>query len=448
MNGPTLDSWKEIAQFLERDVKTCQRWEKERGLPVHRFNGAKKSRVFANEEELIQWRQKNYSNNSLEEKSSLPSKKHKTKYLLFAMPLAAILLYVFVHYDLYSFIIPYATPHNSIIESNPADYHINGSTLIIINKNGKELWSFDTRIEKLIEEKEYKAQEMRARNESRAVFSYFIIKDINQDGRAEVLFSPKTTDQYGEWDLFCFDYKGKKLWEIKAGGKHIFGPSDYSSDYRVIGMTTVDFFGDGKLEIVVNAAHMDDFPSQLLVLSAEGRLIGEYWNAGRFTDVAFEDIDDDGTKDILAVGTNNEYEKACLIVLDPRNMHGFSPQLKAKYQCAEFPPGTEKFYILFPRTDVDKITSPPRDAMDRIIILQDHIIKATPQFSRIDYEFDYELGIVNIVRHYAFDFEYDKLRQEGRITGVLNDDYDERLKAGLQYWNGREWVAHRAASHE
>jgi hypothetical protein len=213
-------------------------------------------------------------------------------------------------------------------------------------------------------------------------------------------------------------------------------------------MAVVDLFGDGKLEIVVNAAHMDDFPSQLLVLSADGRMIGEYWNAGRFTDVAFEDIDHDGAKEILAVGTNNEYEKACLIVLDPKNMHGVSPQLKAKYQCAEFPAGSEKFYILFPRTDVDKITSPPRDAMDRIRILQDHIIKATPQFSRIDYEFGYDLGIVNIVREYGFDFEHDKLRQEGKITSVLNEDYNERLKAGIQYWNGREWVAHRAASHE
>jgi hypothetical protein len=29
-----LDSWKEIAAHLKRDVRTVQRWEKEHGLPV------------------------------------------------------------------------------------------------------------------------------------------------------------------------------------------------------------------------------------------------------------------------------------------------------------------------------------------------------------------------------------------------------------------------------
>ena len=31
-----LDSWKEIANYLNRDVTTVQRWEKREGMPVHR----------------------------------------------------------------------------------------------------------------------------------------------------------------------------------------------------------------------------------------------------------------------------------------------------------------------------------------------------------------------------------------------------------------------------
>ena len=31
-----LDSWKEIAAYLGRDVTTVQRWEKSEGMPVHR----------------------------------------------------------------------------------------------------------------------------------------------------------------------------------------------------------------------------------------------------------------------------------------------------------------------------------------------------------------------------------------------------------------------------
>ena len=34
-------SWKEIATFLDRDIRTVWRWEKERGLPVHRVPGGR-----------------------------------------------------------------------------------------------------------------------------------------------------------------------------------------------------------------------------------------------------------------------------------------------------------------------------------------------------------------------------------------------------------------------
>ena len=33
-----LVSWKEIAAFLDRAERTVKRWERERGLPVHRIS--------------------------------------------------------------------------------------------------------------------------------------------------------------------------------------------------------------------------------------------------------------------------------------------------------------------------------------------------------------------------------------------------------------------------
>src|SRR5579863_2972663 len=50
-----LNSWKEIADFLDRDVRSVQRWERERGLPVHRIPGQKGGAVFAYEAELETW---------------------------------------------------------------------------------------------------------------------------------------------------------------------------------------------------------------------------------------------------------------------------------------------------------------------------------------------------------------------------------------------------------
>jgi TolB-like protein/Tfp pilus assembly protein PilF len=51
-----LDSWKEIAAHLDREVRTVQRWERSEGLPVHRHLHQKLGSVYAFRSELDAWR--------------------------------------------------------------------------------------------------------------------------------------------------------------------------------------------------------------------------------------------------------------------------------------------------------------------------------------------------------------------------------------------------------
>jgi TolB-like protein/Tfp pilus assembly protein PilF len=50
-----FDSWKEIAGYLRREVRTVQRWEKSANLPVHRLQLEKQSAVYAYKSELDAW---------------------------------------------------------------------------------------------------------------------------------------------------------------------------------------------------------------------------------------------------------------------------------------------------------------------------------------------------------------------------------------------------------
>jgi len=50
-----LDSWKEIAAHLKRDVTTVQRWEKREGMPVHRHLHDRMGSVYASRTELDAW---------------------------------------------------------------------------------------------------------------------------------------------------------------------------------------------------------------------------------------------------------------------------------------------------------------------------------------------------------------------------------------------------------
>src|ERR1700752_2940541 len=51
-----LNSWKEIASYLDRGIRTAQRWERELQLPVRRIGKGKRSPVFAIASELNFWR--------------------------------------------------------------------------------------------------------------------------------------------------------------------------------------------------------------------------------------------------------------------------------------------------------------------------------------------------------------------------------------------------------
>lgn len=50
-----LNSWKEIGAFFGKDERTVKRWEAQRGLPVHRLPGGRRTTVYAYASELDGW---------------------------------------------------------------------------------------------------------------------------------------------------------------------------------------------------------------------------------------------------------------------------------------------------------------------------------------------------------------------------------------------------------
>ena len=50
-----LDSWKEIAKYLHRDVRTVQRWERQETLPVRRHVHRHGNTVYAWKGEIDEW---------------------------------------------------------------------------------------------------------------------------------------------------------------------------------------------------------------------------------------------------------------------------------------------------------------------------------------------------------------------------------------------------------
>ena len=60
----TLTSWKEIAQYLNKGVRTVQRWERQMALPVRRPHGRRKGIVLALSDDIDAWLRSAYEDTS------------------------------------------------------------------------------------------------------------------------------------------------------------------------------------------------------------------------------------------------------------------------------------------------------------------------------------------------------------------------------------------------
>ncbi len=115
-------------------------------------------------------------------------------------------------------------------------------------------------------------------------------------------------------------------------------------------MKVCDLNGDGLAEIIAGSEHAF-FPFQLVILSNSGELISEYWNSGFINGIdKIEMTDLNDNAEVILVGVNNEYNAGFVSIIDPFNVEGTSPQQDPYYTMHNGEPGTEIYYLRFPRS--------------------------------------------------------------------------------------------------
>jgi len=426
-----LRSWKEIAAYLGCDVRTCHRWEDQRGMPVHRAEGTeKKSPIFAYKDELDAWFRETFRSAN----ETVKKAEDVRPWLKWALAGAAVIILAGA----------FLREGGILARRQPADFAIEGSVLVILDKQKQELWRWDTGYENLQTEDHYR-ENFQVIHKSGNILPLLVIRDIDADGDREVLFAPRReTDQTGEGWLYCFDRKGTERWRFKAGGTFVCGGRVYPPDYRIAGFNVHDHDGDGRLEIVVESFHAPDWPCQLAVLDSSGNRIGEYWNAGYLRELAYADIDGDGRQELIVVGVNNEYRGGCLIVFDTRNIRGGSPQ-SGEFACKGIDPGSELYYVTTPYTDVSAASGHYVCGFQNVDITETNWIHATTA-EGLMIDFSFGLECLQVGFGHGYKSRHATGVEDGKITSVLDDAYRQMIMAGVRWWNGSEMVAEPSAN--
>jgi hypothetical protein len=424
-----LTSWKEIAAYLDRDVRTCVRWEKRYGLPVHRLERDSKAKVFAYKEQIDEWLAARSAQAGNPAVCELPL---RSRFKLFPILFALAGLAAAAHFLFF---------RAPAVPDVPADFRIAGSELIVVDGAGRELWRIDTHLPNLAAEEVYRGRSVKKTLGDSYIWAwpYILIRDIDGDGRTEVLFSTQTTSDIGEGALVCFDERGAARWRFETGRALEFGGRPFHRDYRIFGFDVDDYDGDGKPEVLVISHHMPDWPCQVVLLGTSGAVEGEYWNAGYIMDASAGDVDGDSATELVLGGVNNEYRRGCVAVFKAGGLRGGSPQTQPGFRSPEVGAGGQSAYVLFPKTAVHRAWRQEGDPVNYFWIRPRDGLMAMTTDTQIYYDLDKTLACRNITRSSTFLNLHENFVRQGQVLPEPNEAYLKVLESEFRYYRNGRW---------
>ena len=331
-SGRRLTSWKEIAAYLDRDVRTVMRWEKDRALPVHRGPGGKSGVVFADTAELDAWTRgvTATADAAPRNASANPASRISASRRRIAAAAALTLIVGLGGWRL----------RGSRANEPPDSVVMTDGAVIARNADGSEKWRYefaggrstpplsraDHPIESLAEEGVLTATSHTERKDNLAVRS------------GQVLW---------------FDPAGKVKQSFSFEDRLRIGSRIYSapwsiSDYRLDSSR-------GPRRIAVTAHHYEWWPSIVTVLDGQWQRRGSFVHAGWVEYLRW--VADDR---LAIAGFSNMKNGGMVALLDANALNGQSPSSdQSEFDCVGCGPDRPVRYVIMPRSEVNRVSAAP-----------------------------------------------------------------------------------------
>ena len=279
-------------------------------------------------------------------------------------------------------IVAYVTIRVLAVHGQPKFGRLDGSTLTILNAEGKELWR------KTFPEgfgpDWYYAQGLATR---------IWFGDLEGKDQTSVLFiySPAVPQPHST-TLICYSDRGKEKWRWTPG-RGLPELAGSPATYKTFALGVLKATEKRPPRIVVSSQHDPWWPNQIAILDSNGKTISEYWHSGGLTHMVLADLDGDGKEEIIATGIANGYDhQATLVVLDPDRVLGASTEVRPEFQIHGMGVAQERLRLFFPRSDLNRALFQFNVATEPTVehgIVRLTVMECiTPLGCRIWYEFD------------------------------------------------------------
>ena len=228
-------------------------------------------------------------------------------------------------------------------DRRPAAARLDGSTLIVTNAKGEELWrkSF--------------TDGFRANYYAQGLATRMWFGDLSGEGSSDVLllYSQAVSPLSHSTTLICYSDRGKEKWRWTPG-RALPELNGEQATFFVAAFGVLKAVQGARPRIVLSSIHYLWYPDQIAILDNNGHLLSEYWHSGHLDNLTLADLDGDGRQEIIATGISGGYHQATLVVLDPDRVFGASSEAaRPEIQIHGMGVAQERIRLLLPRSDLN-----------------------------------------------------------------------------------------------
>lgn len=339
-------------------------------------------------------------------------------------------------YFVYKVLLPY-------LDIDPVIKRYENDRLTAYNKYEKKLWESDFVLNIANEN---------SKVHDRAIQDNLILSDLDEDGKNEILtINTSSPDTLINRTVFCYKNDGSLKWTFAAPPHNItYSGNKFDDNFMYTMLVSSDFKINGHKYFITSGNIKQYFPCELAIHAIDGSVIASYWHSGTLIRIKILDMDSDGREEIYASGVNNKARSSCLAVFDPSIMRGSSYLTNPLSDSVK---GTEKYYIVFPRTFFSLLTpegysyavsiyqkSPVRLIIEVVEPIGNPYDDLNPT---ILYEFDENMNILNAALTSSFSSRYEEMKDDSakNLLSINNwSQYQDSLKNAVQYWDGEKFV--------
>lgn len=402
-----LDSWKAIADYLDRDVATVRRWEKGMGLPVHRVAGNGRS-VFAYAPEIDAWLLTSKSD------STAPASAVEPAALVSRRPWLGLALAVTVVALVVS-IAARARP----IAAGDLRVEVTGAGVVARDAAGAEHWRYAFPSTYRTEIPRDPVLVTGGANPG----VYFV---TGHRGR-------QVEDRIESGALTLLDLNGTLQRTFSFDDAVTFQGKTFEVPWAVTSFAVDD--GVSPHQIAVAAHHYTWDPGIVTVLDGEWKRRGTFVHAGWIEVVRWVAPDR-----LVIGGFSNPHDGGMVALLDSSALDGQGPEpVGTRHHCDSCGAAGPLRMLIFPRSELNRVTA---SRFNRVLLttgadqVSVRTIEVPSDGGDADalYEFTSSLDLVSARFSDRYWEQHRALEAEGKITHTREQCPDRNGPRGVQLW--------------